>query len=96
MYAESGRSLINIADICETATNMSNTTSSCLFEPAALVFGSDDFCASIGASRTEDSNEIMYARQHVVLVAKAYHLQAIDMVFIDYNSNEFIAFECYQ
>lgn len=62
-----------------------------LFEPSAIVFGSDDFCASLGATRTESSQEILYARQRLVLTAKAYGLQAIDMVHIDYKGM-FLAF----
>ena len=38
-----------------------------------------------GAERTEDSRELLYARQKVVLVAKAFQLQAIDMVHIDFK-----------
>lgn len=39
----------------------------------------------LGATRTEDSTEILYARQKLVLCAKAFHLQAIDMVYIKYK-----------
>lgn len=39
----------------------------------------------VGAVRSEDSLEIMYARQKLVLVAKAFNLQAIDMVYIKYK-----------
>ena len=38
-----------------------------------------------GASRTTDAKEILYARQKVVAVAKAYGLQAIDMVHINFK-----------
>lgn len=51
-----------------------------------LIFGSDDFCASLGVTRSEESHEILYARQKVVLVAKAFNFQAIDMVYIDFKS----------
>lgn len=85
IYAESCASVMNLPSICHTATEIAKENS-CLFELAAIVFGSDDFCASIGATRTESSIEILYARQRVVLVAKAFGLQAIDMVHIDYKS----------
>lgn len=65
---------------------LSANGTSCNFVPVGIVFGSDDFCANIGATRTENSEEIMYARQRVVLVAKAFGLQAIDMVYIQYKS----------
>lgn len=72
---------MNLPEICRTAVELS-----CHFDPVGIVFGSDDFCANIGATRTENSEEIMYARQRVVLVAKAFGLQAIDMVYIQYKS----------
>ena len=53
-----------------------------------VVFGSDDYCASIGATRTTDGKELLYARQKIVLTAKAFQLQAIDMVHIDYKDHE--------
>ncbi|XP_061915742.1 citramalyl-CoA lyase, mitochondrial isoform X2 [Entelurus aequoreus] len=53
-----------------------------------VVFGSDDFCASIGATRTPDAKELLYARQKVVATAKAFGLQAIDLVDIDYKDVE--------
>ena len=36
-----------------------------------------------GAERTLDAMELLYARQKIVMVAKAYRLQAIDMVYIN-------------
>jgi len=56
-----------------------------LFWLDGLVFGSDDFCASIGATRTNKSTEVAYARQQVVVTAKAFEIQAIDVVYIDYK-----------
>ena len=43
--------------------------------PEALVFGSDDYVADIGATRTEAATELTYARQKVVAVAKAFGMQ---------------------
>lgn len=75
MYAETCSALVNLPAICAAAAELARTDSSCLFEPAGLVFGSDDFCASLGATRTADALEVLYARQRVVLVAKAFGLQ---------------------
>lgn len=82
-YIESARAMLNLVDICRTAEELSSCSKN--FKPAAIVFGSDDYCASIGATRTEDSQEILYARQKLVLVAKAFDLQAIDMVYIQFK-----------
>ena len=39
----------------------------------------------LGATRTKDAKELLYARQYIVMVAKAFKLQAIDIVHIDYK-----------
>lgn len=104
IYIESAVAIINLPDICKASIELSEKGK---FLPVALVFGSDDFLASIGmyycqagnrkkkqniishvfvgASRTDDSLEVLYARQKLVLVAKAFGLQAIDMVYIQYK-----------
>jgi len=39
----------------------------------------------VGGERTKDAKELLYARQKLVLVAKAFQLQAIDLVHIDFK-----------
>jgi citrate lyase beta subunit len=51
----------------------------------AMIFGGEDFAASIGATRTKDAIELSYARQAVVTACAAYDLQAIDIVTIDFK-----------
>src|SRR5690606_30626318 len=51
----------------------------------AIIFGGEDFAASIGAVRTKDAVELLYARQAVIVACAAYDLQAIDIVTIDYK-----------
>lgn len=43
-------------------------------------FASEDFCADTGIVRTDSRIEMLHARSAIVLAAKAYKLQAIDMV----------------
>ena len=50
-----------------------------------IIFGGEDYAASIGAKRTETSMELLYARQAVVTACAAYGLQAIDIVTIDFR-----------
>jgi len=38
-----------------------------------------------GVKRSVDGSELMYARQKIVTIAKAFRMQAIDMVHIDYK-----------
>ncbi|MHB8605067.1 MAG: HpcH/HpaI aldolase/citrate lyase family protein [Thermoplasmatota archaeon] len=52
---------------------------------AAIFFGAEDLAADIGARRTAEATEVLYARSHVALVAGALKLQAIDQVFIDFK-----------
>jgi citrate lyase beta subunit len=53
-----------------------------------IIFGGEDFAASIGAKRTEEATELLYARQAVVTTCAAYGLQAIDIVTIDFKDVE--------
>jgi citrate lyase beta subunit len=54
----------------------------------AVIFGGEDFAASVGAIRTKDGTELLYARQATVTACAAYDLQAIDIVFIDFKDPE--------
>jgi len=54
----------------------------------AIIFGGEDFAASIGAIRSKDAIELLYARQAVVVACAANDLQAIDIVTIDYRDIE--------
>ncbi|CAF1249092.1 unnamed protein product, partial [Didymodactylos carnosus] len=87
IYCESARSLFNLRDILTEAHKYEN-----LLSPQAVVFGSDDFSgnlflssADVGIERTRDASELLYARQKLVTTCKLYKIQAIDMVYIDYN-----------
>lgn len=60
---------------------------------AAIIFGGEDFAASIGATRTKDAIELLYARQAVVTACAAYDLQAIDIVTIDYKDLDALRIE---
>lgn len=86
MFIESARSLLDIDSICKAAWEISEAGAD--FIPEALVFGSDDFAADIGATRTKENTELLLARQQVVVAAKAHRLQAIDAVYIDYKDRE--------
>jgi citrate lyase beta subunit len=59
----------------------------------AIIFGGEDFSASIGAIRTKEATELLYARQAVVVACAANELQAIDIVTIDYKDIEALRVE---
>lgn len=50
-----------------------------------IIFGGEDFAASLGAVRTPQAWELFYARSAVVVVCAAYGLQAIDIVTIEFR-----------
>jgi citrate lyase beta subunit len=51
----------------------------------AIIFGAEDYAANIGATRSRNGWEVLYARSAVLNACAAYDLQAIDMVFIDFK-----------
>ncbi|KAG9032825.1 hypothetical protein FRB95_000991 [Tulasnella sp. JGI-2019a] len=61
---------------------------------SALLFAAEDYCADTSIQRTRSRLELLYARSHVVNAAKAYGIQAIDMVCVDYKDPEYLAEEC--
>ena len=62
----------------------------------AIIFGAEDFAASIGATRTREATEVLYARSAVVTACAAHELQAIDMVYIDFHDVEGLRTEAEQ
>lgn len=49
----------------------------------ALVFGAEDYAGSVGATRTSEGIEVLWARSTVVAHAAAVGLQAIDTPFVN-------------
>ncbi len=74
---ETARGVVNLKEIAGASPRLS-----------ALVFGAEDLAGDIGAVRTREAWEVFYARSAVVTHAAAFGLQAIDMVFVDYNDTE--------
>jgi citrate lyase beta subunit len=58
-----------------------------------IIFGGEDFAASIGATRTPEAVELLYARQAVVTTCAAFDLQAIDIVTIDFRNLDIVRAE---
>ncbi|XDV30354.1 hypothetical protein PO909_033289 [Leuciscus waleckii] len=84
-FVETALGLLNFKAVCEALRDLGPKAG---LHHDGVVFGSDDFCASIGATRTKDAKELLYARQKVVVTTKAFGLQAIDLVYIDYKDVE--------
>jgi citrate lyase subunit beta-like protein len=81
--------------VVETARGMVNLAQIAAADPRlqAIIFGAEDFAGDIGATRTAEGWEVFYARSAVVTHTAAFNLQAIDMVFIDFNDQEGLGHE---
>ena len=62
----------------------------------AVIFGAEDFAASIGALRTPEAWEVFYARSAVVTHAAAQGLQALDMVYVNFRDPDGLRAEAQQ
>ena len=73
--------------IIETALAIVNLREIAASDPSlqVLIFGAEDLAADIGYQRSNSAWESFYARSAVVTHAAAFGLQAIDMVYIDFN-----------
>ena len=57
----------------------------------AILLGAEDLSADVGLNRTESGQEIIYARQHVVLSAASHGVDAIDTLYTDFRDMEGLA-----
>lgn len=71
---ETAKGIMNLKEIAEADKRLE-----------AIIFGGEDYAASVGAVRTKEATELLYARQAVVTACAANDLQAIDIVFIDFK-----------
>lgn len=55
---------------------------------SAVVFGAEDLAADLGATRTDEGNEVVYARQRVVAAATAADVDAVDTLWTDFRDDE--------
>ncbi len=89
---------IRLLAMIETALGVMNLREIAQATPRldALIFGAEDFAASIGAVRTRENGELFYARSALVTAAGAYGLQAIDLVFTGLDDLPGLEAECHQ
>ena len=80
---ETARGIMNLREIAQATPRLD-----------ALIFGAEDFAASIGAVRTRENGELFYARGALVTAAAAYNLQAIDLVFVSLDDPAGLEAEC--
>ena len=82
---ETAKGILNIKDIAESDRRLE-----------AIIFGAEDYAASIGATRTKEAMEVLYARSAVITACAAHDLQAIDMVYIDFRDVDGLRLEAKQ
>jgi HpcH/HpaI aldolase/citrate lyase family len=51
-----------------------------LLKLSGLIFGAEDYANAMGLHRTKELTEMLYARQKIVLQAKAFGLDCFDLV----------------
>jgi citrate lyase beta subunit len=85
VIVETARGILNLKEIVEADKRLD-----------ALIFGAEDFAASVGATRTEEATEVLYARSAVITACAANELQAIDMVYIDFHDLDGLRLEAEQ
>lgn len=101
LSVESANSLLRMPRIIETirkqlgqdpqsGTLLASSTKSPIAEIAAILFASEDYCASTGILRTRDRKSLLFPRAHMATIAKAYNMAAIDMVCIDYKDQDYL------
>lgn len=82
---ETAKGVLNLKEIAEADKRLE-----------AIIFGAEDYAASVGATRTKEGTEVLYARSAVVAACAANDLQAIDMVYIDFKDIEGLRAEAEQ
>jgi len=82
---ETAKGILNLKEIGEADKRLE-----------AIIFGAEDYAASVGATRTKEATEVLYARSAVVAACAANDLQAIDMVYIDFKDSEGLRVEAEQ
>uniref|UniRef100_A0A158PAH0 Citramalyl-CoA lyase, mitochondrial n=1 Tax=Angiostrongylus cantonensis TaxID=6313 RepID=A0A158PAH0_ANGCA len=92
IWIESARALLDMPRILSSTLSLHKNSG--FFKLDAVVFGSDDYCADIGATRSSEGKEVIYARQRFITCCKAFQLQAIDSVFIDIKDIDGLRRQC--
>jgi len=82
---ETAKGILNLKEIAEADKRLE-----------AIIFGGEDYAASVGAVRTREATELLYARQATVTACAANDLQAIDIVFIDFKDPDGLRAEAEQ
>ncbi|MDR0763846.1 MAG: citrate (pro-3S)-lyase subunit beta [Bacteroidales bacterium] len=53
-----------------------------------IALGAEDYCANLKTSRSKEGTELLYARQAIVVAARAAGIDALDTVYSDLNDTD--------
>ena len=69
----------------ESIRGVANAAALCAADPllSAVYFGAEDLASELGARRTKEATEVLYARSLVLLHAKAARIAAIDQAVVE-------------
>ncbi len=69
----------------ESIAGVAHAGALCAADPAlaAVYFGAEDLASELGARRTPEATEVLYARSQVLLQAKAARIMAIDQAVVE-------------
>ena len=74
---ESARGVLNAYEIASASSRM-----------VAIAIGAEDYTADLKTSRSKEGTELFFARNMILLAARAAGIEAIDTVFSDINDEE--------
>mmetsp|Transcript_22957 Transcript_22957/g.57828 ORF Transcript_22957/g.57828 Transcript_22957/m.57828 type:complete len:343 (+) Transcript_22957:227-1255(+) len=91
---ESAYGLLHLREVLEAAAGLGLLGGAgAALRLEAAILGGDDFAASVGATRSAGSRELLFARQCFLTHCHAYGIQPIDIVQINYKDDELLATE---
>lgn len=88
---ESARGMMNLQHIAGWGSKLGRQMGGRL---SALLFAAEDYCADTGIVRTPTRRELLFTRSQIVITAKAFGLEAIDMVCVHYKDSRVLEDEC--
>lgn len=88
---ESARSAWNLGEIASWTSEYGPDAGGKL---GALLFAAEDYCADTSVLRSPSRLELLYVRSQITIAAKAFGLDSIDMVCVNYKDLDYLKGEC--
>lgn len=86
--------IVGMIESAEAMVNIDAIAASGRGHLDSLLFAAEDYCADVGITRTPSLLELLYHRSRLVVAAKAFGLQAIDLVCVNFKQPDVLAREC--